>query len=193
MAANQDPAINQGVLFEQSIDQATLDPGHVVHKVHEIAQQRLASTASRLESLESDPRIQTLLETGQLTVASALISESMTGMQDPPRFRTGRKPRASRRGGRSYSEGTENELDPHWNAPAAERTVMEADNSRAKAREVIETLKSKHALDTYLQEIPDRGVSSALARLRTKGYLPDPRTGGRTIITIAEANKLRES
>jgi hypothetical protein len=70
---------------------------------------------------EYSPRIETLLETGQVTYDDA---ERMSGNRAravggrvidvvQPRKR---RPRYSRRGGRSFPEPSDSELDPHWNS-----------------------------------------------------------------------------
>jgi hypothetical protein len=89
-------------------------------------------------------------------------SESATEEPSTTRRTRQRRPHINRRGGRSYSEGTDSELDPHWTESAPEVPQEEGD------------------------------ARGALARLRTKGFRPDPETNGTTVIRLDEPSKIHE-
>lgn len=156
-------------------------------RAQQIADERQAATAAKLSALMEDPRIVTLVETGQLTTGTALLRETATGTTEPPRIRPPKHKRVNTRGGRSYPEPSDSELDPHWNAPAPKRTLDEAVTDREQLRKLAESLHLDNEAARYHADIEHGGVYWALARLRAHGFRPDPSTQGKTVLRIDES------
>jgi hypothetical protein len=115
-------------------------------------------------------------------------SESATEEPSTTRRTRQRRPHINRRGGRSYSEGTDSELDPHWTESAPEVPQEE----REKAQDFVEEARLNNATRNYLKEVAEGDARGALARLRTKGFRPDPETNGTTVIRLDEPSKIHE-
>lgn len=180
-------------------EQPTSDPGlfsenDAVRRAQEIADERQAATAAKMDKLLGDPRVRTLLETGQVAVASVLASEDATGTTELPRIATTPRSRPNRRGGRSYNEGSDSEHDEYWNAPAPELSSEETANSREQLRIVAEKMRLENAAKAYQADLAEElaradGKSSGpIARLRAKGFIPDPATGGKTVLRIRDSS-----
>ncbi|GEM_PF-5707196 len=90
-------------------------------------------------------RIERLLETGQINYYRALelsgetstepSAQSKVGSETVRRVVRKRTKRPSRRGGRSYPEPSDSELDPHWNAPFEPLDPEQAALVQEKAQE----------------------------------------------------------
>jgi hypothetical protein len=154
-------------------------------RAQQIADQRQAATAAKLATLMENPRIVTLVETGQLTTGTALAREQATGTTELPKIRAPKRKPVNRRGGRSYPEPSDSELDPNWNAPAdTTRTPEQAATDREQIHNLAESLRLKNEADKYHTDIEQGGVYWALARLRAHGFAPDPDTRGKTVRRI---------
>lgn len=152
--------------------------GAVEHS-QQIAEARQAATAAKLAELLDDPRIATLIETGQLTTGGALAQEQARGTQEPPVSQKATRNRVNRRGGRAYPEPSDSELDPNWNASVPPTTEDAARNAKNVAE-----IKRSRAAEAYQRELQTLGVGDAVAHLRNKGYRPDPATHGKTVVPL---------
>jgi len=160
-----------------------------VRRAEEIVAEHQQVVADKMDKLFENPRFKTMYDTGQITVASALKAEDATGTTELPPVKHERKHRrVNTRGGRSYNEGSESEHDPFWNGPAAELTAEEAVSGRQKLKELAEQMRLDNAASAYqadlAQELADpKGKPiHAVARLKAKGFRPDPSTGGKTVV-----------
>lgn len=150
-----------------------------VERVQQVAESRQAATAAKLAELLEDPRVATLIETGQLTTGDALIKDRASGTQEPPAKKKPRQPPVNRRGGRSYAEPSDSELDPHWN------TSMPLDSEATSNKDQnIEDTRLQLAAQTYQRELETVGAATAIAHLRNKGFRPNPDTHGKTVVRL---------
>lgn len=123
---------------------------------------------------EYSPRIETLLETGQVTYddaermsgrvpdgARVMGGKAVEAVQEPKK----KAPRYSRRGGRSFPEPSDSELDPHWNTGYTPLSDTQAEVNRKGIdlmRATVEFTKS----DAYLA-LPSEERDSAIERFVT--------------------------
>jgi hypothetical protein len=184
MGADQDPS-RQHTSREQGSDPALLDESGLVERLHQILEDREA-TEEQKHALLDDPRIKTMIETGQLTVAGALAREEATGTSEPPRVKPPKRKPVNRRGGRSYNEGSDSEHDPNWTEPAPELPAEEAERGHKAARALTEVQRHDKALREFVANKEELGIPQALAILRAQGYRPDPATRGTTLIKIED-------
>lgn len=174
-------------------DQTLFSENDAVRRVEEIATERQRETAAKIGKLLENPRVATLVETGQITTASALAAEESTGTTELPRERPTARKHVNRRGGRSYPEPSDSELDPVWNAPGPELSPEEIINGREKLKEVAENMRLENAAKAYQADLaeeiakPNGKSSGPLARLRAKGFVPDPATKGQTVLRIRDS------
>lgn len=173
-------------MSEQSSPDLGLFPENdAVRRAQEIADERQGVSAAKMERLYEDPRVKTLLETGQVAVASVLFAEDRTGTTELPTVKPeSTHKRVNRRGGRSINEGSDSEHDEYWNAPAPELTPEETANSKEQVKLLAEQMRLENAAKAYRAEVEQGDVTHALALLRARGFRPDPSTGGRTVIRI---------
>lgn len=163
-----------------------------VRRAEEIATERQQIVAEKMAGLLENPRVATLLETGQVTVASALAAEQAAATTELPRvtFPERKRTRVNTRGGRSFNEGSDSEHDPYLHAPGPQLTPEQETSGRQKLKEIAEQMRLDNAAKSYQSDLaqeladPDGKPNHAVARLMAKGFRPDPNTGGKTVVRI---------
>jgi hypothetical protein len=187
MSTNQDPSLNPDVSPEQGPDSALLDGEGVVQRLRSILTDREVTAENQAAILEDNPKLRTLIETGQIDSASALKRVTGTATTELPIVKPSKRKRVNTRGGRAYNEGDDSEHDDAWNAPVTDVAPDEAAETLVESADDREASKARKAHREYVEDLKTGKPGEALAHLRNKGYIPNPATRGTTLIKIAPA------
>src|SRR6476469_8746126 len=94
--------LDQGQLFDMSEAAISAQVLDTVARIDRVLEDHVDADRAKRDALFENPRIRTLIETGQLTTAGALAIESAAGTTELPRISKPRRKYPNTRGGRAY-------------------------------------------------------------------------------------------